>query len=107
MAKKKASAILKSLKVFINENDEAIEKEAYINADTIESEMKTKENYLKVAHLNIIEALEITNTNDSKYFDFDVFEEMIKEKVETRKERREKAEERKRKAEEKEKSREE
>ncbi len=94
MAKKKASAILKSAKVFINENDEAIEKEVYVNADTIEVEAKKSE-YLPNAHKAIVEALGLENTDDSKYFDFEVFKNMAREKLKLRRERRKKAEEKK------------
>lgn len=93
MAKKKALSILKNAKVFINEFDEAIEKDVYMNADTIERDSKSKQGYLKKAHEAIIEALALESTNDSKYFDYEVFHQMVNEKVKLRRERRLKAEE--------------
>jgi len=100
MAKRKVASLAKSLKAFINEYDEAIEKEAYSNADIIEKEMNEK-GYLKKAHKVLMDGLEIKSSSTSKYFDFEVFESMVKEKVALRKKRREEAEEKKRKEQEK------
>lgn len=99
MAKKKASALLSNAKVFVNELDEAIEKEVYSNADTIEIEAHQKKGYLQKAHRQIIEVLDIKNSNDSKYFDYQVFKEMVGVKVKLRVERRKKAEEKRAKEE--------
>jgi len=102
MAKKKASALLKSAKIFINENDEAIEKDVYANADTIEVEANAKQGYIRKSHEAICEALGLESVEDSKYFDYDVFKKMLGQKVRLRRERREKAEAKKREAESKE-----
>lgn len=91
MAKKKASSILKTAKVFINEFDEAIEKDVYMNADTIEKDAQAKQGYLKKAHETIVEVLALESTNDSKYFDYEVFHQMVNEKVKLRRERRTRA----------------
>lgn len=92
MAKKRAIAILRTAKVFINEFDDAIEKDVYMNADRIESDMATKQGYLLKAHQAILEALALESSDDSRYFDYREFEKMVLEKVSLRRERREKAE---------------
>lgn len=92
MAKKKASSLLKTAKVFINENDDAIEKDVYLNADNIEKEIASKPSYLKKAHEAIVEVLALESTDDSRYFDYYIFEKMVNEKLALRKERRDKAE---------------
>jgi len=99
MSKRKVKAItaLKQANIYINELDDAIEKETYNNADVIFENLE-KENYLRECHKKILEVLDIKSTNDSKYFNFDVYEEMVMKKIELRQERKRKAEERKKKA---------
>ncbi len=97
MAKRKAVTILKSAKVFVNENDEAIEKEVYKNADIIIDESKNKKEYLDQAHEAIIDALDLKSVHDSKYFDFETFKGMVHEQTEKRMERKKKAEEKRKK----------
>ena len=94
MAKRKPRTALKQASIYVNEIDDAIEKETYSNADTI-MENLDKSDYLKNAHSKILEVLDIKSGNDSKYFDFDVYVAMVTEKVELRKERKKKAEEKK------------
>jgi len=102
MAKKKPKTLLKQVGVYLNEIDDAIEKETYANADVIKENI-AKSDYLKKAHSKILEVLDITSIDDSKYYDYQLYEDMVWEKVKLREERKRRAEERKRKAEEKEK----
>ena len=94
MAKRKPRTLLKQVGIYINEIDDAIEKETYTNADTI-MENLDKSDYLKNAHSRILEVLDIKSCDDSKYFDFNVYVAMVNEKVELRNERKKKAEEKK------------
>jgi len=100
MSKRKIKAItaLKQANIYINEIDDAIEKETYNNADVIYENM-SKENYLRECHMKILEVLDIKNTDDSKYFNFKAYEEMVLQKIELRQERKKRAEERKKKEE--------
>jgi len=100
MSKRKIKAItaLKQANIYINELDDAIEKETYTNADVIYENLE-KENYLRECHMKILEVLDIKSANDSKYFDFETYETMVLQKIELRQERKKRAEERKKKEE--------
>ena len=94
MATKKPSRILKQNFIYTNEIDDAIEKETYKNAELI-NEQINDQIYLKKCWKKIIDVLEIQSEEDSKYFDFTVYEKMVKEQVQLRLKRKEEAEKRK------------
>jgi len=99
MAVKNAKRKLASANIYKNEIDVAIEKDTYANANTIYEEMHTSM-YLEKAHEKILFVLEIKSENDSKYFDFEVYSKMVREKVNLKIERQKASKERKEKAEE-------
>jgi len=92
ITKSKTLQKLRSAKIFLNENDEAIEKEVYININQIFTAGDRKA-YLQKVHENIVLVLNLKNLNDSKYFDFEVFKDMVKEKMILKKNRIKKSQE--------------
>ena len=90
MAKKKLS-LLKQANIYVNEIDDAIERDTYTNADVILSNRERK-GYLKQCHTKICEVLDIRSADDSKYFDYEVYKNMVQAKLRLRVERKQAAE---------------
>ena len=90
MAKKKLS-MLKQANIYINEIDDAIERDTYTNADVI-FDNREKKRYLKQCHSKICEVLDIKSVDDSKYFEYETYKTMVQAKLRLRAERKAAAE---------------
>ena len=81
-------------KAFINENDEAIEAEAYRNIDKVDL---SNVSALQKTHQKIVNILDLKSVDDSMYYDFETFVKMLQYKKALKEERKQKALERKQK----------